>query len=123
MMKMKLVREHINEFERGNDPLKNLGIGLFTPETYKETIEYLYKIVENDGMFNVVIDMYDDDIYCVFLYECIKNRADEYYLVISYNHKLKNFDMNLKYGGKCVIIKNINDFYKNLEIIKRNEAS
>jgi hypothetical protein len=27
---MKLVREHINEFERGGDPLKNLNIGIET---------------------------------------------------------------------------------------------
>jgi hypothetical protein len=34
----KLIRESLNEFERSDNALTNLGIGLFKPNSGKETI-------------------------------------------------------------------------------------
>jgi hypothetical protein len=67
---MKLVREHINEFERGDDALKNLGIGIDgmfmdIPRFHKEIMEYLRNYTISLNKFEVGELIYEksDNVY------------------------------------------------------------
>jgi hypothetical protein len=117
---MKLVREHINEFERGGSALDNLGIGLFKPDSYEDSIEYAYNVIKNDKRFKIIKEPHisSNAFYYGFLFS-FNNDGHRYYVLYwlfdhKYDHK---YEMSTRNMNGYVIDKTINsieDFQKTL---------